>query len=397
MVKYLYAGWAGTGSNSGSFDAPGYTWGNRFGVTGTVDQTATGFRVYTFTGGNRPAWLRLWDVTSNTQLAYLALTGTPSTGWNSYPLPSSVTLTAGHAFEITGYWAGGTVLSATTAAARGTPDVPLAWDDLIGWYASGDVATVVTSTHNDSQSPLMDLVLEGTGGGGAGSGSTTVTGDLSSWLSTDAAINAHKSDGTPWQTWQDNLALVSRISQVTSGDVTTYGLRSQDLSAALIKALAFLVANADKLDIIKSWFTGTRNPATSDAIDVILNRIDLQTANGQSHSQWESGAILDPALNTEVDSFPFAGQVGWGSGYALHRVHLDTSDDQHPMIDLGAAGFWVPGVGWWAATLPDGSLTNRRPLEFADQWLWPVPAAATGLVLWCHPATTGTIYAYSVP
>lgn len=270
------------------------------------------------------------------------------------------------------------------------------------WHAIGPVGATAnySGDHTGSTRPAPSTMTWQSGYRSGvdihASTSALTESDLSQWFSTDADIQTHETDGIPWNSWQRIQQIVSSGGDITTGDVTTYGLSARTIGAAVVKLLAFVVQNGQGITSWLSWLSTPNRPGGQDAIDVILNRIDLQTANGQSHSQWGDGAVLDPALHTQVDSQAFTGQIGWGSGYALHRVHIDTSDDRHPMIDIGAAGFWVPGFGWWAPVFPDGSVGQRQPLEFADQWLWPCPAAANGVIVWCHPSSTGTIYAYSV-
>lgn len=335
------------------------------------------------------------DDTTTPIWGWHALSTATAIGWQETVVTEPVSLLDGHTYRVAFSWPGTyhSGLAYTNSPTRPTGSSHIALSGATYWTynSDGGAQDYPNLLREVNQNIGVDMGWSDTVGGSSGG----AIGDFAAWLSTDSSTNAHKEDGTPWQTWQDNLALVSRIPQVSTTDQTTYGLSSRDLTTAVVKALAFLVANADKIDIVKGWFSGVRNPSTQDAIDTILNRIDLQTGNGQLESQWASGQVLGTAHHTLVDSFPFTGQVGWGSGYALHRIHIDTSDAQHPMIDIGAGGFWVPGFGWWAATLPDGSLTERQRVEFSDQWLWPVPAAATGLILWCHPSSSGTLYAYS--
>jgi len=402
MPVSLYNPFAAVGA-SNPFSGANGTQGNLFHVG--VDCHALSVDIWAAGGApNANIDVGIYDHTAST---WVWSPGSPTwaltpAGWAVNVIDTTVDLLAGHQYGVYAYYPAGV----TWFYDNGKPGTGygLFWDPTSNTggaaeVAATDLAHPTTGTVNGRTHPIgvttdLDGTLTGGDASGGGISPSEVSDELAKWLSSTSGTNLHHDD-LPWTTAANVVTALARLDSITTGDVTTYGLRSQDIAAAVIKALAFLVTNADKLDLIKSWFTGTRNPLTSDAVDVILNRIDLQTGNGQVESQWTSGQVLGAAHHTEVDSLPFTGQVGWGSGYALHRIHIDSSDAQHPMIDLGAAGFWVPGFGWWAATLPDGSLTNRHPVEFSDQWLWPVPAAATGLILWCHPSSTGTLYAYS--
>jgi hypothetical protein len=373
--------------------------GVRFGVTAPL--TVTGLRYYKVAGQSydHPSNLALWR---NDGTLLGSITGIPdasTAGWKDFTLTTPVTLAVGQGYTVAAGEDVAVVCGYLPRATVQAPAYPALWDDNIrGTSNSG--AMVFPSTTDNLDPPLVDVIAGDPGPAPPNPTDPATNQSLEDWLSVDGAKNDHQSDGLPWQTKVDTaatLALATGISAIlgqrAAGDTRT-------VWTMLLLLLDYAVTHAEQITHILDWIGGLTRPPEQDPLAAILNRIDVRVESlydAGGGGAWADGAVLSPDRHTGIASMAFSGQVGWGSGVALHRIHIDTTDDRHPFIDLGAAGWWVPGVGWWAATLPDGSLTNRTPLEFADQWLWPVPAAATGVILWVHPAVSGTLYAYSVP
>lgn len=348
-----------------------------------------------------PQALYLWNQSSGAVIQKITtdITDNGAVGWQRRAI-DTVALVVGTNYAV-GVRSGSSSFDLARLSAAVGPDAPIIFD---GYYIDNFAADEAPPTTLQTGEALVNLELDGEpadgGGGGTVPADVATEGDFAAWLSNVAATNTHQSDGLPWQTKLDTastLVLATAINAIlgtrAAGDTRT-------IWTIILQLLAYLVANEEHIFNILDWLGGLSKPPEQDALAAILNRIDVRVEalwDDRQNAGWADGAVLCPDRHTLVDSFPFSGQVGWGSGHALHRIHIDTTDDRHPFIDLGAAGWWVPGVGWWAPTLPDGSLGRRTVLEFADQWLWPVPSCATGLIVWVHPSVTGTLYAYSVP
>lgn len=390
--------WSGTISNN---QVPGVP--DNFGINILVelDCYLTGVRYYRHSSASsdRISQMQVYKWSAGGLLsAVLTPTDTGAAGWETAMLANPIRIPGGTEIQITGF-VGSTLHMDYNSAAVPTPPPGFSW--VSGHHRMFNPTSQLAFCPNGDNSwfYLLDAIFDDSASLPAppttGDVTSVVDNGLADWLSEGDAIH-RVGDGIPWDTWQTVLTILSRGGSITSGDVTTYGLSDATWAAALVKLLGYAVSHADQIGQVLSWLGVGAKPSGTSTVPDQLTAILNASLGAQGESYWSAGQVLAPSSHTLVDSLPFAGRVGWGSGYALHRIHVDTVDDHHPFEDLGAAGYFARALGWWAPVMPGGIVGERRWLEWSDQWLWPAPIAATGVVIYVHPAVTGTLYAYSV-
>jgi hypothetical protein len=393
MVKHLLTAPTYTTTDSGAFLGSGYTWGSDFGVTGDVDVTLTGMRLWIGSGGNAPAWIRLHDKGSGASLVYISSLGTINAGWNAWTLDAPVTLAAGGSYQITGWWQAGSHIAYINPANRGTPDAPLAFGDTFGWNTAGEQTGVLSGDHNAAVLPPLDVELEGTSGGGAGTGGTAQTGDLASWLSNDPTIQAHATDGLPATT---KAVVDDTNTKVTSGLNLAGGLQalSDSLANTLQMASDYLAGRTStyftdlKNRLIGasggggSAFYGAGGTQVSEGVEALLAR-STNAQVGFPASPWEMTAETD-----------FDGCLAWDQPADLYTVTFATTPPTIP--NNGQCGVPVRyRLAWWAP-LNGEFAQGRHWIDFEKVHLVDPAGRMPGLLLQTYLGGTGHVEAWTL-
>lgn len=395
MVNYLYPPGASTPNLQGT--STGGMGGNRFYTA------SSGISVYALgwyrgdTTSPAPSSLRLRNQATNTELA--AISPAPDSGvvgWQYQDLGSPVSIPANTMFEVIGVEPSGFHVYRLNAG-HVTPDAPWSWETAIygpSYY------NVEGSLSNEAGYSVTDASVGSPSA--PASGAIYVQAPLGDWLSTNSGVNLHQSDGTPWLTWQNVSTLLSRMGNVTSGEVTSYGLSDATLVAAVLKALDYLVTNGNNIDGLTSaigrifdWLGGDPKPADQDALATILNRLDLASGGAEHYAKLLQGQPVFPATGWQMDDeTDFVGALSWDVPADLYTLSISDSDGIAARDVAGAT--WYPRVGWWAVRNGD-LLSDRRFFEFANNYLSDGGRRMPGLLVKGKGLVVGHVEAWTFP
>lgn len=346
--------------------------------------------------------LQLWDtVTQTAAIDLTSFTDSGSVGWQETDVSGlSVAVYAGREYRLAWqypantYTAGGYVTSYDPGGGScNYAAVPNVYRYPPGYgYPNNPDATKYLRG--------LDIQLN-TGGGTPPAGGGDA--DLARWLRADSD-NSHKDTSTipglPWTTKQavdaaatDVGTALTRLDNVTSGEVTTYGLRAQSIGAAISWVLANLNSALQIATTVRNW-VGQNGSAPSDwdlygqvqdmstklyAVDAKLDRILAPPAPASWVSQGTQTFDTDLAWAQEADVYTITYS---STGSAVVNSYPSGVDVAYRVL-------------WWSVW--DGE--RMRDRRFADgvlPVLYDGGARMPGIVLHSTAGASGTVEAWTL-
>lgn len=390
--------------DSGTF---GGTTENASAFTPAVSGQITKLRWYRrAAGGTRvPGRLDLWD-TYTQQI--IASTAAPpdngSVGWQDFTLTTPIDVQAGRPLRVALTTYNGFVAAYMASANWVASSTDLPWDATRFYQTFGSVPVYPNAGGSNAQTYLVDVVFDpGASGGAPLPTPGTIANDMVAWLA-DTSDNTHRDGdsvpGIPDRTLikatnaaADAGTLVTRLDNVTSGEVATYGLRGQSIGAAV------------------SWLLANVNTA----IDLATKLHDLLSANGTGGDAYDyHGAIEDmrqkvydiearqlaqlqppaPASWVSQGTQAFDTDLAWAQEADVYTITYTSLGSA--TINSYPSGVDVAyRVLWWAVW--DGE--RMRDRRFADgvlPVLYDGGARMPGIVLHSTAGASGTVEAWTL-
>lgn len=403
MVVRFFDSFSGSWGTAGAYDGS-YEDGNA--LVFQQDGQISALRWYR--GGTGSTWdcrgIDLWDdYTKQLVVGGKLPTDNGAVGWKTATLSPAIDVPAGRPMRI----ATRRQLGDYGATVAGTPgwaiDNALGWQDPCFGQSRGSTP-LWPGASLTSNAVVVGLDVDFTPGASGGTplpSATAIDTSLTAWLA-DNGDNTHRAGdavpGLPDVTNNNVLAWLARGGEITSGDVSTYGLRDATLAGAAVKILNYLIANGSNinglisaLNTVKGWL-GTNGSAPS-GWDMYGQVQDMATQIYAIKAKVDLLATPPPATSwVSQGTMDFDTNLAWAQEADVYTVTYSGLGSNIVNLTIGAAEVSYR-LAWWAVW--DGErMRDRRFADGIAPVLWDGGARMPGIVLHCPGGATGTVEAW---
>jgi hypothetical protein len=392
MTVHLYDNF--TGSWSSVSTGVDYQIGNPFKLAENATFSQLGFYRPDTGSGVRPDGLALFDRAGGALLAHVVTpTDTGSVGWQFSDLDTPVLGTNGSEYVVVAHYPAGNVWARVSGTSKPVPPTNTAWLSIPRQDESGLGETAYPSSpETGSFFNAVDVTLsDPTPSAG---GPPTGVGDLAAWLSNDAAVNTHQSDGTPWETnaLGTGASGFAAIKGVVDTIATSVGSGLGTAVSALTTAVG--TANTALVHAATTW---------SDALATALQNMSDDFASfgaskpAQGGGDFGTGTFpsnVGTLVWTLLDETDFVGSIAWAQPADVYVLSITTLPIGLP-LNLTDGVHTIYRCGWW--TPLNGSFARQRSyIDFEDNHLAIGAERMPGVLVSLQPGGEGHIQAWAL-
>jgi hypothetical protein len=355
--------------------------------------------------------VRLYGPTGGVLAEWASITDDGSAGWHWLTLTTPVAAATTTTYTISGHNPSGTVIDPGWAQSnRDAAPAPFLWDDGGQWYVDGAPAWPTSGPQSYFQPLSVTWSQYAAGEPSAGEGDATLTGDLASWLSQNAAIQTHETDGLPWHiglvvdaltTTVNNIG--AAIGHVADAASTTGSLMARvaqlllDTAAILARIPADILNSIEQfVSWISSWFGDAPRPSDAPTLPAQLNEVWGRTL--WLMHRLETAHWIDAVPGGDwvlQDTISWDGPLGWNQPADCYVFRITTVPPWAGQEDIDGHIRYIRAA-WWMP-LSDTFPHDRHSADMDVQVLEVLPRRCSGILLRPSEGFAGTLEAWLRP